>query len=87
MSNWKLDDGREIHLITSKEFEVLPDDVELLCIDGKTYVKGKDEIDQDTRGGHLAFGFEIRSSKPKRPVSLEEIVMTVWDRHEGCSFG
>ena len=56
-TNWKLDDGRTIELITPDEFATLDDGTELVCINEKSYFKGKDYIDGDTRGGFLAFGF------------------------------
>lgn len=47
---------KHLVLITPEEFAELPDGTELVCINGKTYIKGKDIIDSDTRGGHLAYG-------------------------------
>lgn len=55
---WELKDGRKFNLVTPREFHALKDGTQLLCIDGKTYTKGKDEIDEDTRGGYMAFGLE-----------------------------
>ncbi len=43
-------------LFTPEEFKQLPDGTILLCIDGKSCIKGKHEIDQDTRVGHIAYG-------------------------------
>jgi len=54
MVKWEED----LFLLTPNEFDQLPNGIELKCIDGKTYTKGKDYIDQDTRYGHLAFGIE-----------------------------
>jgi hypothetical protein len=60
---WKLDEDeghgvspRVIHLITPEEFETLPDGEVLLSITGGSATKGKDYIDNDTRGGMLAYG-------------------------------
>jgi len=50
-------------LITPEQFENLPDGTELISINGDKVVKGEDYIDQDTRGGYLAFGFP-ESNKP-----------------------
>ena len=58
MSTWKLDDGRKITLVTPHEFAQLPDGTALIAIDGERVVKGTDYIDNDTRGGYLAFGLE-----------------------------
>jgi hypothetical protein len=45
-----------LYLFTEKEFEQLPDGIELETIGGKFKVKGQDTIDLDTRMGYLAFG-------------------------------
>lgn len=47
----------KIDLITSAHFSRLPEGVTLICIDGSNAVKGTDRIDDDTRGGFLAYGF------------------------------
>lgn len=52
MINW--DD--KLWLITPEEFKKLPDGFVLISILGTIAVKGKDYVDQDTRGGHLAYG-------------------------------
>lgn len=46
----------KLYLFTPKEFEQLPDGIELTCIDNTKVIKGKDEIDMDIRGGCIAFG-------------------------------
>jgi hypothetical protein len=46
----------ELWLFTPEEFEQLPDGIELTSIVGTCAVKGRNEIDQDTRGGYLAWG-------------------------------
>lgn len=50
------DDNLDLFLVTPEEFEKLPDGFELTCIFGNKYIKGKDNIDFDTRFGHMAFG-------------------------------
>lgn len=45
-----------LYLFTPAEYAKLPDGIELECIDGDKVVKGKDDIDMDIRGGHIAFG-------------------------------
>lgn len=52
MQSW---DG-DLWLFTPEELEQLPDGIELTSIMGKKVVKGRDYIDDDTRGGHLAYG-------------------------------
>lgn len=56
VNKWQLDDGSDIYLITPQQYEKLPEGVELVCIDGKKKMKGKDYIDDDTRGGFIAYG-------------------------------
>lgn len=53
-------------LFTIDEFNQLPDGIELTCIDGTTAVKGKDYIDDDTRGGHIAYGVIDPKNHPLR---------------------
>ena len=55
MSAW-WDIDHILCLITPEEFAELPDGEILTCIDETVAVKGTDEIDQDTRFGHIAFG-------------------------------
>ena len=66
---WKLDDGREIYLITPEHLRELPDGTTLVSIMGDSVVKGRDNIDGDTRGHFLAFGLE---QKPARPTPQEK---------------
>lgn len=60
-NDWKLDDGRIIRLITPEQLKNLPIGTPLTCIDGSVQVKGNDYIDDDTRGGYLAFGQLVKS--------------------------
>jgi hypothetical protein len=57
---WSAD--TQLMLITPAEYETLPDGIVLTDINGKKYTKGKDYVDQDTRGGFLAFGFVATES-------------------------
>lgn len=54
----------KLWLLTPKELEQPPDDVELTCIDGTTVIKGKDKIDDDTRMGYLAYGINDPANHP-----------------------
>lgn len=54
MVRWSEDD--DLYLLTPDEFNQLPDGISLTCIDGTVLVKGKDDFDQDTRYGHIAYG-------------------------------
>jgi hypothetical protein len=49
-------EGSKLALLTPKEFEELPEGTKVYDIFGFPAVKGRDYIDQDTRGGYLAFG-------------------------------
>lgn len=56
MIKWEEAGPNSLWLVTPAEFEKLPDGMVFESIGGKFYTKGKDYIDQDVRGGHLAFG-------------------------------
>lgn len=47
----------ELYLITPAQLKSLSNGTTLTCIDGKRVVVGIDKIDDDTRGGFLAYGF------------------------------
>ena len=46
----------QLWLFTPEEYEQLPYGFELTCINGSTSKKDVDQVDGDTRFGHLAFG-------------------------------
>lgn len=46
-----------IVLLTPEEFASLPNGTVVTSISERKYIKGQDYIDDDTRGGCLAFGF------------------------------
>ena len=50
------DEDKAIWLLTPEEFAALPDGTVMTDIDGEKATKGTDEIDNDTRFGHLAYG-------------------------------
>jgi hypothetical protein len=56
MHKWEA--GGDLYLFTVDEFNKLPDGIELtsIMIGDKKKIKGKDEIDLDTRYGHIAYG-------------------------------
>jgi hypothetical protein len=56
MIKWEEEGDNSLWLFTPAEFDKLPDGIELISISGSRKTKGKDYIDGDTRGGHLAFG-------------------------------
>lgn len=57
-------------LFTPEEFDQLPDGLELTSIMGDKKVKGKDEIDMDTRFGHTAWGVEDPWNHPLKDLFL-----------------
>lgn len=63
-SKWE-DTADPLWLLTPDEFGMVPAGSTLVCISGETAVKGRDEIDQDTRGGCMAWGF-LDSQLPPR---------------------
>jgi len=56
MIKWEDEGEDSLVLLTMAELNMLPDGIELECINGKKYVKGRDVIDGDTRAGHIAYG-------------------------------
>jgi len=68
MIKWEDEGENSLFLFTPKEFELLPDGIELESIGGRKSVKGKDYIDQDIRGGYLAYG--IRSPATHKNADL-----------------
>lgn len=70
MSAW-WDEKHELLLLTPAEFAALDDGEILTCIDGTTAIKGTDAIDDDTRGGHLAYG--VVGDHPLRVARLTSI--------------
>ena len=72
MSAWWDEDDRKLLLLTPEEFAALPDGTELTCIDDSTAIKGRDEIDDDTRGGHIPYG--VTGNHPLRVAHLEKLV-------------
>lgn len=73
MTKW--DDDSELYLVTPEEFQRIPDGTELTCIDGSTSIKGKDEIDDDVRFGHMAFGVVDPFNGPLKDLFLVFVLM------------
>lgn len=55
----------KLWLFTIPEYEMLPDGFELKCINGGIRVKGKDDIDMDTRWDCIAYGIEDPANHPE----------------------
>lgn len=49
-------DGKTLYLCPEVEFDRVPNGTAMCSISGERVVKGRDPIDNDTRGGYLAFG-------------------------------
>lgn len=64
------DDDKVLVLLTREEFDSLPDGTVLTCIDDTTAVKGTDELDDDTRFGHMAYGVT-----GDHPIRLKHLAM------------
>lgn len=64
--------GERVQLITMEEFKEYPEGTEFINFSGKKQVKGKDEIDLDTRNGYLTYGF-LEHNKPADGISILEI--------------
>jgi hypothetical protein len=60
----------KLTLFTPEEVEQLPDGTELISIMGDKKVKGKDEIDMDTRFGHTAWGVSDPWNHPLKDLFL-----------------
>ncbi len=72
-NTWELPDGTTTELLTPAEYDDLPDGIVLISISGDKKIKGKDSIDQDTRGGFLAWGlFKDPLSTSKISVVFDE---------------
>lgn len=63
-------DNQGLYLFTPKEYEKIPNGTELTCIDNKTYTKGTDEIDMDTRFNHIAYGVKDPWNHPLKDIFL-----------------
>jgi len=56
MKLWDIVGDGPLWLLTPEEFTEVPDGTVLLSISDNTRVKGKDYIDDDIRGGCIAYG-------------------------------
>lgn len=54
---WDEDEDDELRLLTLDEYERVPDGTMLINIGNKVKMKGRDDIDLDTRFGCIAWGF------------------------------
>ena len=66
MQIWNSGKPKPLYLITPDELKLLPHGFVLTDIDGYTHVIGHDIIDNDTRGGHLAYGIRDPKNHPQK---------------------
>jgi len=63
-------DGKQIYLIPGRDYKNIAPGTVLFSIFGERKVMGTDSVDDDTRGGYLAYGVipsqEIAASAPER---------------------
>lgn len=78
MTPWEPKDNEEetLWLFTIKEFQELPDGTELESIMKDKVVKGKDYIDMDTRGGHIAYGIKGIKTHPLAKLFVKFLLAT-----------
>ena len=77
-NHWKLMDGRTIALLTPEALATLPKGTELFDIEGERALVGFDTIDDDTRGGYLAF----REWAAKRELFLDDADVMRWHKRD-----
>ncbi len=70
--------AKKVWLITRDQFQQLPDGTKLTDIFGATAIKGRDEIDQGVRHGHIAYGF-LKGAKPKGIKLSDTAVCEVYE--------
>ena len=68
-NTWELPDGTTTNLLTPEEYQDLPDDIVLISISGEKKIKGVDYVDQDTRGGFLAWGL-FKDPNSNGPITM-----------------
>lgn len=67
--------NEELYLFTPDEFNQLPDGTVLTSIDGETSIKGIDDIDMDTRFGHIAYGVTNPNNHPLSELFCKFMIM------------
>ncbi|MFA6526746.1 MAG: hypothetical protein WCT26_05070 [Candidatus Buchananbacteria bacterium] len=73
-----VEDGVGVWLITPDQFEQLPDGTKLTSIVGDQVIKGRDQIDLETRGGYISFGF-LEEDKPEGMVFYDSKPWVIGD--------
>ena len=68
---WDQSERPILLLLNLPLFEGLPNGTILHSINGETAVKGKDDIDLDTRGGFIAWGIQVEHDRD--PIGRQHI--------------
>lgn len=71
-------------VFTEEEYNQLPDGIVLTCIGGETVTKGIDDIDMDTRFGHIAFGVYNPTQHPEAELFTTFILSGVQSVDFSC---
>lgn len=81
MRPWELEENEDkiLWLFTPQEYQELPNGIKLEDINGGTAVKGKDYIDMDTRGGHIAYGVREIKTHPLAKLFTKFLLSTKQD--------
>lgn len=66
----------KLWLFTPAEYEQLPNGTELLTINGGVVIKGKHDIDMDTRWGYIAYGVNHPMEHDLRELFMQFILET-----------
>lgn len=66
-NRWSDRQSDPLWLLTPAELAEMPDGTELVCINGSRNVVGTDDIDDDTRGGYIAYGLLESQLTPEAP--------------------
>jgi hypothetical protein len=66
MQKW----DEDLYLFMPEELARIPEGKVLTCIDEENYIKGKDQLDDDTRFGHTAYGVKDPWNHPLKDLFL-----------------
>ncbi len=69
MIRWSKDTN--LWLLTEAEFAQIPDGTLLISISGNKAVKGRDYIDDETRGGYIAYGIVDPEQHELAPLLMQ----------------
>lgn len=66
----RFDKNDDFYLLSLKEYDQVPDGVELESVNGTKHVKGRDYIDLDTRFNYIAYGVRDIENHSQRNLLL-----------------